>query len=69
MEHREIFTPASVTVAGVTIEVDVSLSIEVWQLGAASGGSRAGNALAGRVHAEPKTIRIATGDDTFTTAL
>ena len=69
MEYRETFAPTPVTVAGVTIAVEVSLSIEVWELGSGIRKPRNDNAVAGRVHAEPKRIRITTGDETVTLAL
>jgi hypothetical protein len=56
MEHRETYTPAPVTVAGITIEVDVALSVSLWH--------PARGAVAGSVRGEPMTIRITTGGKT-----
>lgn len=61
MEYRETYTPAPVTVAGITIEVDIALSVSVWQ--------PVRSIPAGSVSAEPVTIRVTTGDKTLTVSL
>jgi hypothetical protein len=70
LEHRETYTPAPVTVAGITIEVDVALSVSLWHLEPSLGGKRpVGRVSAGSVSAEPVTIRITTGDNTVSVSL
>lgn len=75
MEHREIYTPPAVSVAGTTIEVDIELSVSLWSSGPPirgkrfAGGVRVGKLSAGSVSAEPVTIRITTGDKTLSVSL